>query len=257
MSLSRRAFLRAGLAGAGAALMPAAAAAQSAPDHGSDAASAGTLLVDPYEGAIPLVFPLRWGTYRAPLRDNWHVSRQGNSLPWSHLQGTGVRAHDGVDAYPIADQPLPTVYAPVQGTIAAVCLRSANTVDADLTYRVSRVTPPPWDYSGATDTVDLLPLYGNFVWLLSTEPDSRGYFLFLCHLQNEPIIQALAADQPVGVDTAIGVVGDTGNAVGTPQLHVEVHYPADFAFRCRRCQPETLVTGFSPYPSLARATLRS
>ncbi len=38
--------------------------------------------------------------------------------------------------------------------------------------------PPPWDYSQAVDTVADLPLYGNFVWLVSTGPCSAGAFVF-------------------------------------------------------------------------------
>ena len=60
-----------------------------------------------------------------------------------------------------------------------------------MTYKVSSTTPPPWDYSRAIDNIINLPLYGNFVWLYSTDSNSIGYFVFFCHLKNETTIRSL------------------------------------------------------------------
>jgi hypothetical protein len=256
-SRSRRAILRMGLAGAAVLVVPRGAHAQTPAGQAGQEGTPDTRLVDPYTGGIPLVFPLIAGGYVTPVLDNWHAARDGDAYPWSHRLVASQRAHDGVDVFPLPDEPVPTVYAPLPGTVAAVCLRPDNRLDAPLTYRVSGKTPPPWDYSQAVDTVSNLPLYGNCVWLISTDAASAGYVLFLCHLQYEPLIDALRPDQPVDTDTPLGVVGDTGNAEGTPQLHVELHYPGDFGFRCRRCRPPTLLTGFSPFASLRDAAPRS
>src|SRR5918993_3044995 len=97
----------------------------------------------------------------------------------------------------------PWVYAPLSGKVAAVCVRSSNTVNATVTYKVSSKMPPPWDYSQAIDNIIKLPLYGNFVWLYSAEANSLGYFVFFCHLKNETI-QSLAPDQAVSVSTPVG-----------------------------------------------------
>jgi hypothetical protein len=148
------------------------------------------------------------------------------------------------------------VYAPLAGKAAAVCTRSSNTVGATVTYKVSSMTPPPWDYSRAIDNVINLPLYGNFVWLYSTDANSLGYFIFFCHLKNETTLQSLAPDQLVTMSTPIGVMGDTGNAAGTPQLHVEIHYPAGTSFTCNHCTPNKSVTSIDPEASLIRATRR-
>lgn len=241
------ALTRRGLFGLGAG----AAAAVLVPGTGS----AAPALIDPYTGAIPLTFPLLEGTYSTPVANTWHAGREGRLYPWNHVNGSAARAHDGVDIYPLPGA-LPAVYAPLSGTVAAVGLRPANTPDAAVTYRVSSATPPPWDVSQAVDNVANLPLYGNFVWLYSTEESSRGYFVFFCHLQNEPGIRSLVPDQPVGVYTRIGAVGDTGNAAGAPQLHAEIHYPAGSGYRCRRCVPSRTLSSVNPHASLDRAALR-
>jgi murein DD-endopeptidase MepM/ murein hydrolase activator NlpD len=213
-------------------------------------------LVNPYSGAIALVSPLAGGTYQ-PLSDNWHQSREGQLYTWSHRDAKTQRAHDGVDLFPQSAGALPQVFAPLAGTVAAVCLRSDNTLGATVTYKVSATTPPPWDYSQAVDNVAGLPLYGNFVWLRSAAPDSAGYFVFYCHLQNEATLQGLAPDQAVGTSTQVGVMGDTGNAAGAPQLHVEIHYPAGQSFTCSRCKPRKAgVTAIDPYQSLLNAAPR-
>ena len=245
--ISRRRFLQMGAgAAAGALLLPA------LPETARASA-----LVDPYSGSIPLVFPLVYGTYKAPVKDNWHVNRQGQIYTWNHRNTSSQRAHDGVDIYPSRRRKLPKVYAPLSGKVAAVCTRSSNTVNATVTYKVSSTTPPPWDYSRAIDNVINLPLYGNFVWLYSTDANSLGYFVFFCHLKNETTIQSLAPDQPVTVSTPLGVMGDTGNAAGTPQLHAEIHYPAGSSFTCSHCTPNRVLTAIDPGASLVRATRRT
>lgn len=245
--ISRRRFLRMGAgAAAGTLLLPVIA----------ETARAETL-VDPYSGAIPLTFPLVYGTYKRPVQDNWHANREGQLYTWNHRNGTSQRAHDGVDIYPSKPRRLPQVYAPLSGKVAAVCTRSTNTVNATVTYEASGTTPPPWDYSQAIDDVANLPLYGNFVWLYSTDASSPGYFVFFCHLKNETTIQSLAPDQPVTVSTPLGVMGDTGNAAGTPQLHAEIHYPAGSSFTCSHCTPNKTLTSIDPEASLVRATRRT
>ena len=220
-------------------------------------AAAAPALVDPYAGSIPLVAPLRSGTYQAPIGDNWHVSRQGRLYTWNHRNSKVARAHDGVDVYPLAGRTLPTVYAPLAGTAAAVCVRAENSLSAPVSYRASATTPPPWDYTAAIDSVANLPLYGNFIWLRSADPASAGYFIFLCHLQYEPTIAALMPDDSVSITTLLGLLGDTGNAVGAPQLHVEIHYPVDSSFVCRPCAPRKSLTNINPYASLRDAALRA
>ena len=245
--ISRRRFLQLGAgAAAGALLLPVL----------PETARAGTL-VDPYSGSIPLVFPLVYGTYKTPVQDNWHVNREGQIYTWNHRNGSSQRAHDGVDVYPSSRRKLPGVYAPLSGKVAAVCVRSSNTVNATVTYKASSKTPPPWDYSQAIDNIINVPLYGNFVWLYSAEANSFGYFVFFCHLKNETTIQSLAPDQPVTVSTPLGVMGDTGNAAGTPQLHSEIHYPAGSSFTCSHCTPSKVLTSIDPQASLVRATRRS
>jgi murein DD-endopeptidase MepM/ murein hydrolase activator NlpD len=244
--IDRRRFLRMGVGAAAGALLL---------DVLPESARADSL-VDPYSGFLPLVFPLTSGTYKTPVQDNWHVNREGGTYDWNHQNGTSQRAHDGVDVYPSRRRKLPFVYAPLAGKVAAVCTRSSNTVGATIAYKVSRSTPPPWDYSTAVDNVINLPLYGNFVWLYSTHPGSFGYFIFLCHLKNETTIRSLAPDQPVTTSTPLGVMGDTGNAAGTPQLHVEIHYPAGSDFTCNHCTPNKVLTSIDPRASLVRATLR-
>ncbi len=226
-SPSRRTLLRSSIAAAALVsreLLPAGAAASP--------------VVDPYTGAIPLVFPLKPRTYQTPLQDNWHVSREGSPLEWSHRTSRVFRAHDGVDVYPLPGAPLPTVYAPLAAQVAAVRVGSS--------YQVAG-TPPPWNYSTS-------PIYGNFVWLRSTEAASAGYFVFVCHLQDEAAIRGLAAGQPISTGAAIGVVGGTGSATGAPQLHLEIHYPAGQSFGCRRCTPRKTLTAINPYASLVNGT---
>jgi len=245
--IDRRRFLQMGVGvAAGALLLPVL----------SETARAGAL-VDPYDGSIPLVFPLAYGTYKTPVQDNWHANREGRTYAWNHQNGTSQRAHDGVDIYPSRRRKLPRVYAPLAGRVAAVCTRSSNTVGAAVNYRVSGTTPPPWDYSRAIDDVINLPLYGNFVWLYSTVSGSAGYFVFLCHLKNEATLQGLVPDQPVATSMPVGVMGDTGNAAGTPQLHAEIHYPQGSGFTCSRCSPNKTLISIDPGASLIRATRRA
>lgn len=251
--VTRRTLLRVGAGIAGSAFVP--DVARAAPHPGGSIAPS-TALVDPYSGAIPLVFPLAQGTYQIPVGDNWHASREGSIYQWNHRDSTRRRAHDGVDVYPLSPQSLPTVYAAVPGTIAAVCWRSDNTTTATVTYKASATTPPPWNYSQAVDNVANLPLYGNFVWIHSTAPTSVGYFIFFCHLQNVAPLQSLVPDQIVTTSTPVGLMGDTGNAAGTPQLHVEIHYPKGATYTCAHCTRPKTVTSIDPYASLAHATLR-
>jgi murein DD-endopeptidase MepM/ murein hydrolase activator NlpD len=244
--IGRRRFLQMGVgAAAGALLLPVL----------PEAARAG-VLVDPYNGSIPLVFPLAYGTYKTPVQDNWHANREGRTYTWNHQNGTSQRAHDGVDIYPSRRRKLSRVYAPLAGRVAAVCTRSSNTVGATVNYRVSSTTPPPWNYSRAIDDVINLPLYGNFVWLYSTVSGSAGYFVFFCHLKNEATLQGLVPDQQVTTSTPVGVMGDTGNAAGTPQLHAEIHYPAGSTFTCSHCTPNKTLTSINPVASLKSATRR-
>ena len=244
--IGRRRFLQMGVgATAGALLLPVL----------PESARAETL-VDPYAGSIPLVFPLAYGTYKAPVQDNWHANREGRTYAWNHQNGSAQRAHDGVDIYPSRRRKLPRVYAPLAGRVAAVCTRSSNTVNATVTYKASS-TKPPWDYSRAIDNIINLPLYGNFVWLYSTDANSVGYFVFYCHLKNEPTLQSLVPDQPVTASTPVGIMGDTGNAAGTPQLHAEIHYPAGSSYSCSHCTPSKVLTSIDPEASLVRATRRT
>src|SRR5215212_2870616 len=187
--ISRRRFLQLGAgAAAGTLLLP-----------GLPEAAGAATLVDPYSGSIPLVFPLLYGTYKSPVQDNWHANREGQIYTWNHRNTSSQRAHDGVDVYPSRRRKLPRVYAPLAGKVAAVCTRSSNTVNATVTYKVSSTTPPPWDYSQAIDNIINLPLYGNFVWLYSTDANSFGHFVFFCHLKNETTIQSLFPNQLVTV----------------------------------------------------------
>jgi murein DD-endopeptidase MepM/ murein hydrolase activator NlpD len=245
--ISRRRFLQMGAgAAAGTLLLPVLPEAARAAE-----------LVDPYSGAIPLVFPLFEGTYRAPVQDNWHANREGQIYTWNHRNTSSQRAHDGVDIFPRRGK-LPKVYAPFSGTVAAVCTRSSNTVGATVTYKASDTTPPLFEkYSRAIDNVINRPLYGNFVLLCSKDADSAGYFVFFCHLKNETTIQSLFPDKEVTVSTPVGVMGDTGNAVGAPQLHAEIHYPTGSSFTCSHCTPsKELLTAIDPQPSLVQAKVR-
>jgi hypothetical protein len=245
--LTRRGFLQAGASAGILLLLPRAAGAST--------------LVNPYTGSIPLVFPLQSGTYQTPLQNNWHVSREGQQYTWNHRDGKTIRAHDGVDVYPLNGNNLPTVYAPVSGTISAICYRTENSISVQPTYLTSTSHPPPWNYSQAVDNVANLPLYGNFVWIYSTDPASAGYFVFFCHLQYDSLIQGLAPDQAVTATTPtatpVGTMGDTGNASGTPQLHVEIHYPSGNSFTCTHCKPrKSGLTSIDPFNSLVNATPR-
>jgi murein DD-endopeptidase MepM/ murein hydrolase activator NlpD len=247
--ISRRAFLYAtGATTAAVVLWPGIAQAKVAP--------ALPALIDPYSGSIALVFPLPRNSYQTHLQNNWHQAREGQIYEWNHRNATTARAHDGVDVYPRSANALPWVYAPLAARVAAVCTRSDNTLNATVTYQVSATTPPPWDYSQGVDNVANLPLYGDFVWLYSTDARSAGYFIFYCHLQNEAIVRSLVPDQVVTTATPVGVMGDTGNAQGAPQLHVEIHYPAGNGYTCTHCSPNKAVTGIDPFNSLATATKR-
>ncbi len=138
---TRRAFLRAGVGTVGATLVPSHILA--APHTDTAPRPQPTPgLIDPYSGSIPLVFPVAQGTYQMPVGDNWHAGREGQTYQWNHRDSPKQRAHDGVDVYPLSPQSLPIVYAAVQGTIAAVCWRSANTTTTKVMYNVSTITPP-------------------------------------------------------------------------------------------------------------------
>lgn len=203
-------------------------------------AGAAAALVNPYNGRLPLQFPLAAGTYQSPLVDNWHDSREGAPYAWSHRLAKARRAHDGVDVFPSSTS-LPAVFAPFAGTIAALAV--------DGQYRASAGAPPPWRYSAAD-------IYGNFVWIRSSAAGSAGYYFFVCHLQLESTLGSLAPDQAVTEDSAIGVMGDTGNASGSPQLHAEIHYPGSATFSCKPCRPRLNLTAINPFASLAGARLR-
>lgn len=62
---------------------------------------------------------------------------------------------------------------------------------------------------------------------------------------------------PSPASPPLGVIGDTGNAAGYPQLHVEIHYPTGSSFVCAECAPEKQLTAIDPYASLLRATPRA
>ena len=206
-----------------------------------DGVAAASNLVNPYSGIVPLVFPLRSGTYESQLVDNWHDSREGRPYLWSHRLAKTRRAHDGIDVFPNS-QTLPAVYAPFAGTVAAVAV--------DGVLRTSNASPPPWAYAPND-------IYGNFVWLKSTEAASAGYFFFACHLQGEPTLRSLEPGEPVTAATALGVMGETGNATGSPQLHAELHYPVPSTFNCKSCRPRQSLTAINPFQSLVRSTPRS
>ena len=236
LTLSRRRLLQFGGAVAAAGLLPEIAAA-------APATAAATQLINPYTGSIPLVFPVPEGTYRAPVGDNWHVGREGAPLTWSHRNGTR-RRHDGVDIFPLNTGSLPPVYAPFDGTVAAVF--SPTSPNGQPVYRASTSILLPWNYSQAG-------IYGNFVWLRNND----GYFVLYCHLQDEVVIQGLKADEPVTSARQVGVMGETGNAAGEPQLHMEIHYPHGSSFTCSRCTPKKKgMTAINPYASLTRAARR-
>lgn len=106
-------------------------------------------------------------------------------------------------------------------------------------------------------------IYGNYVWLRSEEQASAGFFMFYCHLRDEGTLRALAdrlSGGPVAVtsSTPVGVLGETGNAAGDPQLHLEIHYPDGKTFACQRCAPapRSGMTAIDPYSSLSHAVKR-
>ena len=245
-TISRRRLLQLGAAVSAATLLP-----RSAPVAAGAMIESST--IDPYSGAIPLVFPVRAGTYQTPVLDNWHQNRAGEAYPWSHEQSATQRAHDGVDIFPRSARKLPTVYAPFAARVAAVNLagpKAAYRVSSDVTIL------PPWDYSVSR-------VYGNFIWLCSTEAASAGYFMFYCHLQNESILRQLADRLASGVDVtvdptkAVGVMGDSGNAGGHPQLHLETHYPRGVTFNCTKCgpTPRAGMTALNPSESLSNSSV--
>ncbi|HEX2915342.1 MAG TPA: M23 family metallopeptidase [Chloroflexia bacterium] len=228
-------------------------------------AATTTILIDPYSGQIPLLFPLPANTYK-PVSSNWHDNREGSSQEWSHQNSSSQRAHDGVDIFPVGTK-RPVVYSPVNGIVSAVFSQPTNTIGArGSSYKSSSgLQAPPWNYSTATDDVANLPLYGNFVWIYSTEAASSGYYILLCHLKYETTyLTRLVPGASVTNTTPIGVLGDTGNAQGSPQLHIEIHYPRDPAtqavtsYTCSHCSPAKAgVTAVDPANSLFNAKARS
>jgi murein DD-endopeptidase MepM/ murein hydrolase activator NlpD len=246
--LTRREVLHLGALAAAAALVPATAAA-APPDKKPGSSPILTPLENPYTGSIPLIFPVADGTYRKPFRDNWHDNREGPGYDWSHQNSAVQRAHDGVDIFPRFAGALPTAYAPFAARVVEV------NVDG---YRRARDAglARPWDY-GQGD------IYGNYLWLSGTEGASAGYFALYCHLQDESILRSLAdtlataGSLTVTAATAVGAMGETGNAAGQPQLHVELHLPTGKTFLCTRCDPDkSPLTAFNPFPSLSKATAR-
>lgn len=250
--LTRRDFLQFGAGAAAAALLPAAAAA--APDRKPGAAPPHAL-DDPYKGAIPLVFPVAEGAYRKPVRDNWHANREGAAYPWSHENSATQRAHDGVDIFPRFAGSTVAVYAPFASHVAAVNVDGyAKRADPNIAL--------PWDYP-PNATSPGQNIYGNYLWLRSEEQESAGFFMFYCHLRDEGTLRALAdrlggGQVMVYPSTPVGVLGETGNAAGDPQLHLEIHYPYGKTFVCQRCAPAPRpgMTAINPHPSLSNAVKR-
>jgi len=159
------------------------------------------------------------------------------------------------------------VFAPFRAQVAAV-----NVAGASTPYRqsVNKAIQPPWPYPPATEGDNI---YGNYIWLCSLAPDSLGYFMFYCHLQNEDILIDLAKRLDtantnngyveIGTATPVGLMGESGNATNQPQLHLELHYPRETTspdyerqiFMCDRCAPtKSPMTAFNPFPSLSKAT---
>lgn len=92
-------------------------------------------------------------------------------------------------------------------------------------------------------------IYGNYVWI----QNSAGYRFFYCHLDKVFV----RVGQAVDVNTLIGTVGNTGNALTTPShLHFEVHYPVGSTYACKYCTPHKDVSAINPYQSLLAATPR-
>ncbi len=85
--LTRRTFLK-----SGGALAAAIALTTMLPTP-----SEGVTLVDPYNGVVPMTFPIRRGLYW--IFNNWHVPRIGNVLPYNHQLRSWLRAHDGIDIF--------------------------------------------------------------------------------------------------------------------------------------------------------------
>ena len=247
--LTRRGFLGLGVAATAAALFPTVAAA--APPPGKQpGGTPKTPLEDPYAGAIPLDFPLAGGTYRKPLRDNWHDNREGPGYAWSHQNSATQRAHDGIDIFPRFTGTLPLAHAPCAARVVDI---NIDGPDAPSRTTDSRLAPP-WDYGQNN-------IYGNYLWLRGTTGASAGYYFFFCHLQDEQTLrelaQRLAGGQVVEVAARapVGRMGESGNAKDEPQLHVELHLPDGATFGCAKCpkgSPER--SAANPFPSLAQAT---
>ena len=248
-ALTRRDLLHIGAVATAAALVPATAAAAPSPAKKPGGPTPPNPAVDPYTGSIPLAFPLVEGTYRQPVADNWHDPRDGNyGYAWSHQNSPARRAHDGIDLFPFsADWPL--AYAPFAARVVDVNVDGYRRA-TDATLR------PPWDYGGGN-------IYGNYLWLRCTEGDGTGFFAFYCHLQDEAVLRGLAdtlatAGAPaVTTNDVVGTMGETGNATGDPQLHIEIHYPLGQSFTCTRCtRKKSGMTALNPYPSLSKAAIR-
>ena len=246
--LPRRDFLRLGAVATAAALVPATASAAPPPDKKPGGPTPPTPAVDPYTGSIPLTFPLKEGDVQ-PVLDNWHHPRDGNyGYDWSHQNSPARRAHDGIDLFPLSAD-LPLAYAPFAARVVDVNVDGYRRA-TDATLR------PPWDYGRGN-------IYGNYLWLCCTEGDGRGFFAFYCHLHDEAVLRGLAdtlatAGAPaVTANDVVGQMGETGNATGDPQLHLELHYPLGQSFTCTRCtRKKSGMTALNPYPSLSKAAPR-
>lgn len=252
--LTRREVLRLGALATAAALVPATAAA-APPNKKPGSSPILTPLENPYTGSIPLTFPVADGSYRKPFRDNWHDNREGPGYDWSHQNGTAQRAHDGVDIFPRFASALPTAFAPLAGRLAAVCVGS--------NYSENAAIKPPWPYPVGIGAGNI---YGNYLWLYSMDNQSTGYFVLYCHLQDDQLLRSLLTrvdtlNDGVDANTPVGTMGETGNAAGQPQLHLELHYPQVGArqnFLCTQCDPDKgSMTAFNPFPSLSKAKARS
>ena len=261
--LTRRGFLGLGAAAMAAALFPAAAAAAPRPSKQPGGPSK-TPLEDPYAGAIPLDFPLAGGTYRKPLRDNWHDNREGPAYDWSHQNSATQRAHDGIDIFPRFAGTLPLVHAPCAARVVQINIDGSRATDGTTDGTLA----PPEDYPQGRDPQ--VNIYGNYLWLEGTTGASAGYYFFFCHLQADETLRVLAqrlitkpVAEPLVVDARqpVGRMGDSGNAPGDPQLHVELYLPRTAAFpdgekfSCAKCPPLSPKRGAAnPFPSLAQAT---
>jgi len=202
------------------------------------------------------------GTYRKPLRDNWHDNRDGVGYDWSHQNSITQRAHDGVDIFPRFATSLPQVFAPFSARVAAV-----HIVGEGYTANSDPLIALPWEgYSKYPN------IYGSYIWLYSTDAGdsthagSGGFFVFYCHLQtDDPILRAMATraveNKSVTAIEAVGTMGNTGNAGDQPQLHVEIHLPQRLSegstFNCTKCRPSPRqLTAVNPFPSLSNAKAR-